>query len=777
MAGQDNRLGAPTEGLGQNVTFAIGGSQRTPQTGAGQQGSMRMAMGGDGRANNTASGQRVPIIQDNGVMQTLMRFGEGIIKPKLDAARNEAFVTGMQRVATGEAIKEIVDEQPWYANVFGDTPTVEGARAYAGFAKSQEVVSAIEADMPNLRSQSPDAFKQLIAERLNTVNTGDLDTDLVVKQSLIKESASLMKRHTKEHIGWQQDNFAKAQQGAQIAAANGLAAVLGQFNKGSVEDLADGTPSGSTLDDGDKVEKQLAFISTFNPIPGVPEGTTQKLHAATIGGILSQGNLHAFYTLLDGGVVSEARLGADNFKRLMDQADRIESRKRAEMPSSLAGELAEVKSMVAFYDRKGVREETNKRIDKLNATWQALTGAREPLIAGKEQAEIQSNLIIKQENAKRTIRETYARQEAARSERQYGSAVAQQDEGKVINDTLILARQGANLKDVPAPAVRGMWNGLNRLFPPSASAEQRGLLYETRKAQAQHGEFDDNGRAFIVSNANRAIESSDVGLWHTMYVKEYLPLITKDGRHDVATAYFGDYGARMHAYHSLSIGNDDVNGQVAGFNVINRSAPPVKLGKDDSGFLKAVAAIAKNDNPTPGLFTSNRVSKEAEADLVALLKPMADRLPGVPTEDAVASSMHALRRQGIELVGGHLLRTNGGPSFSAAVNSYQNQERNNIPADRVNEAVSKSVELTTKKYGLRNVRPQYDVSAGVPRLLVMGYTEDGQLKAVPLTIPEIHEHWGGKPKAAKPEGSGQPSIYASPEEWAVYRKKQSSKSN
>jgi hypothetical protein len=169
-----------------------------------------MQMGGDGRAQNTTRNQPIQHVGENDVLKTLVRFGEAILKPKLEAARTEAFVSGMQRVASGEAFKEIVDEQPWYSKVFGDTPTIEGARAYTGFAMSQEIATAIEADMPALRQLSPDSFKQVMNERISSINTGDADTNMTVTQSLVKEMPGLMKRHTKEHIGWQQDNLAKA---------------------------------------------------------------------------------------------------------------------------------------------------------------------------------------------------------------------------------------------------------------------------------------------------------------------------------------------------------------------------------------------------------------------------------------------------------------------------------------------------------------------------------------------------------------------------------------
>ena len=750
MAGQDNRLGAPTEGLGQNVTFAIGDSQRTPQTGAGQQGSMRMAMGGDGRANNTASGQRVPIIQDNGVMQTLMRFGEGIIKPKLDAARNEAFVTGMQRVATGEAIKEIVDEQPWYANVFGDTPTVEGARAYAGFAKSQEVVSEIETAMPELRQKSPDEFKSIIADKLTNVNTGDLDTDVVVKQSLIKESASLMKRHTKEHIGWQQDNFAKAQQGAQTAAANRLAATLGRVSKGSVDDLASDVPMGSTIDAGDEMEAKQAFIQTFMPLPGVPIETTHKLHSATISSLLSQGNLHAYYTLEDAGIISDDWIGPENAKRLRDQADRVEARKRAEMPESLVGELARVRTMISLFDRTGINKEQADSIAKLNSNFKSLTGAREPLISGNDQATMQSNLLRKQIDEERSAKEAWARREQARSDAAHDARVKDSDTETAVVSTINAYVSGAHTGAFPAPLRREAWSVLNHKLPP----ESKHVLYAARRNQAINGNIDDEGKANILNTARLAESSDNSDAWDKLYRTEYLPLLEQDGNQRIALEYFDkEFGRKMAAYHSLSIAPGDTSAKVAGFvqaTKLSGAAGNWSKTSDETAILSEVSKVARNDNPTGGIFTSDKLNDTALRMLTLRIKRPIEDFGNVPLSHSVPAQIIGLRAKGVEFVGGYMLEThNKGKPISVALNEL-GTGADRVPRERLNDVVRDTVAAHAKAQGIADPIPVYSLDAnGQPALVVSGYDSASKWRSFPVRLEDFKKHYDDSKKLSK----------------------------
>ena len=172
---RDNTVGAPTEGLGQTVTFTAPGG-----------GSSQARAGGRGRVNNDMRGGEqslrnrldpLPLSQGpDPTMVLLQKMGNAILQPHLEKERTERFVQGMQQAAQGQAITEIVDEQPWYSKIFGDTHVIDGARAFSSYAKVQEEATAVEADMDNLRTKSPQEAQKYFADRIAKSQTGDSGT-------------------------------------------------------------------------------------------------------------------------------------------------------------------------------------------------------------------------------------------------------------------------------------------------------------------------------------------------------------------------------------------------------------------------------------------------------------------------------------------------------------------------------------------------------------------------------------------------------------------------
>ena len=788
MAGQDNRLGAPTEGLGQTVTFAIGDSARTPQASAGQQGQLRVNASGSGQARNTASGITLNPVGESEILKTLNRLGQDILKPKIEAARNAAFVSGMQRVASGEAIQEIVNEQPWYSQIFGDTPAVEGARAFTGFAKAQAITAEIDADMGNLREMSPQSFKQVMTDRLTSIGTGDPDTDVMVANSLIKEMPTIMKRHTKEHIGWQQDNMAKAQQGAQAAAANSLMATLSKFNSSaSVDDIANGASIGSTLDEGDVLEKKIAFANTFSPIPGVPLETTQKLSTATIGGLLSQRNLHAYYTLEDAGVVES--LGPENAKRLRDQADRVESRARAEMPESLSNDFADVRAMVAMYDSKGIKEALGKRVSKLNSDYKALTGAREPLISGASRADMLGDLMTKQINAKRTAQEAWDRRERASAVSYGGTASKAQETETAIVTTQTMMREGRSIRTLPKALRDATWASLHPQpnDDRAVAAQRRGLLTSARISQFHNGTVDEEGRGYMQTRAMMAESSDNSSNWDELYRTEYLPLIGRDGSESIAAGYFGEeFGRKMNAYHRLGVPRDDINSQVAAFTQVTKVMGATgnwTKGTEDSNILIEVKKQLSNDNPTSGWFSSNKVSDAAAQSVVLAIKRGVSNRGGISLADSVASHISGLRTNGDEFVGGYRLSTmKSGERISVALDKYGIAAKNDVPPDRVDDVVGQGIDREAARVGIKEAIPVYAVDArGNPIITLIGFNKAGKLISTNISIPDLHDNWAKGnvktklqygPKLTYLPKEGQPGLSASQEEWAAYRKRQ-----
>jgi hypothetical protein len=209
MAQNDNTLGAPTEGLGQNVTFAFNSNAGAPQLEIGDPGRIRAGViGPSGGTQTRATGVDAT---ENPTLKLLMNVGNQIIKPIMERKRTEAVLAGMQAAAAGQAVTEIAEKQPWYSKIFGDSDVVEGARAYTANAKAQTLAATIEDNMPELRKMDGPTAQRYFTDVVEKAKTGDPATDLAMMQSNLRTMPAMMRRQAKEHYGWKQERATAAE--------------------------------------------------------------------------------------------------------------------------------------------------------------------------------------------------------------------------------------------------------------------------------------------------------------------------------------------------------------------------------------------------------------------------------------------------------------------------------------------------------------------------------------------------------------------------------------
>src|SRR6478752_1039791 len=154
MAGE-NTLGAPTEGLGQRVTFAFDAGGAVPQLSLGNRGDIQAGVRGGGTVNAGGTQNRGVVLEKNETFDFIAGLADKAVKVDMQRRKTQAFVTGMQRAAAVEAVSDIAAQQPWYSKLFGDSDTVEGARQYASHTIAQTTVAQMEEEMPQLRQMSP----------------------------------------------------------------------------------------------------------------------------------------------------------------------------------------------------------------------------------------------------------------------------------------------------------------------------------------------------------------------------------------------------------------------------------------------------------------------------------------------------------------------------------------------------------------------------------------------------------------------------------------------
>lgn len=279
----DNTLGAPTEGLGQNVTFAPADLARPPQLDAGGT-TLLQAQASGGYAGVNAGGG-IPAVRTDNTLALLLKAADNQIRPKLEQMRTEKYFEGMQSAMQGKAIQDIASEQPWYSRVFGPADAVEGARAYYGNTRAQEAVADMEDRMPELRKMEPAAARKFFVESVNSRLTGDKAADVSILQAMTRALPSVMRRQAKEHYGYTQENAATAQSASFLSGAEGL-----QRRAQAMADHGFVTPEEFALDVNQ-------FVKDSVPVAGQDLEYWTKARTADMVGLAEQGKLHAINAL------------------------------------------------------------------------------------------------------------------------------------------------------------------------------------------------------------------------------------------------------------------------------------------------------------------------------------------------------------------------------------------------------------------------------------------------------------------------------------------------
>lgn len=721
---EDNRLGAPTEGLGQTVTFTAGrGGQRSQARGMNRN-SPRNAVTG-GNISDTSGRIDIPQQQPNVMLKTLTRLAGDVLKPKIEKARQEAFVSGMARVAQGEAVNSIVAEQPWYVGVFGDTDVVEGARAYGSFKKSQEMLQGIEEQLPELQKISPEEFKnKYVTSLFSGVNTGDPTTDALVTKSLIAEVPKLVERQAKGHLGWQQANYANSVREGQLAAASRFAASKAQVNKAaSPDDTINGLELSSYAGDSDVASAEVAFVQAFIKPPSIPDEVYNKQTTAVLADMLAKKQLSSYYVLEDSGLVDS--LGPDNSKRLRDLADRQESRARAELPLQLVDALADIKSMPALYDRAGVDEVLIKRVSQFNAAYQAHTGAREPYLNGATSAELLSSLRTRQINEARRAREAWAASQDAARDKQAKAL----EEATAVNETSHSLKQGHPVTGLASELQAKAWARIREEGPEVLAAAR---IRQSSIADSGAASKDKNGMAYILNNASMAIAGSNVQIWDKLYKEEYLPLVQR-GREGVAAQYFGDYATMFHVYHnSRGVDNGNIAQHQGAFALAQaQNFKPLNKGaKSDDQVLRE-----KVKKWSDSMIGPDKVPASQLDMITRRVQPVFNALPETMGDAARIEAANPLAN--LERAGDFMWDTRGLGSFSQDVNKRSIELGMDVATDEVQDAIGATITKQAKALGIKEPMVVYDASVGKPALSVVGLNDKNQVLSVLITADEV----------------------------------------
>lgn len=633
MAQQDNTLGAPTEGLGQTVTFGAGGV-RPPQKEAFGRRPMQVAMRG-GEARLTAQAVDVPAASPDPTFAALMRLGGEILQPRLEQERKEAFVRGMQKAATGQAITEIVSEQPWYSQVFGSTSLVDGARAYAASAKAAQVATDLETGMEELRKLPPEAFAKHVAEVMKGSATGDSVTDAIVTQQLANHLPAVLKSQAKNHILFKQEEFGLSVSANMDATLAGVGAA----------DVAYRNPANAT-DGRDVIEKELKALDAFTKPDGIPDDTFYKLSSDSVVKAINSGNFAAYELVKTSKVMDKF---SPQGQAAIEQAHyRAVQRAKLDLPLEFAEQMADF--MVADNDPSNTQEVIEAKAKALNEGFTRITGARVPLINMDDLSKGLANLrLTKQREAEKLAAKAERLEERAADKRERAAeraAAAREAEVKDerdIVDTAIKLADGHDLGWFTPKQLAASWALLDRKW--GGTPEGREKLARVRALQASGDSTDVRYKRVTQQAIMTAAANRDVVNLYNIYQNDYLPLVRAGGTRQ-ASALMGDGAAVMEKYHQLAGGrglDDNLKASIGGQASLEVDKPTLgKESKEVTKALKSVSWWAK--------VTGSRYPMRNAEGLQRLILPRGN----LETDDAVAIALDEAEAAGrLTTIAGH----------------------------------------------------------------------------------------------------------------------------
>jgi len=267
-------------------------------------------------------------------------------------AQQEAFIKGAAKAASGEAMAEIANSQPWYQSIFGDTAVVEGARAYTIKAGVARWTADHIAQMDKLAERSPDEVPTYLSESIRGYLTGDAATDQALTAELLSQVPTLVKEHTKQHYAlWQK----KADSAASDAITNSLA-LFDRYANGTLE-----------VDEQGAANIMSSIEQSFALQPGMnPEAHYSRISKAVIGAAAT-GQFKTIAAL--GGLGYLDKLSPEDQVELDARLRKAAPAKLREATQMMSGELFQL-----FRNPPTTEQDLMTAIDGINGKAEALTG-------------------------------------------------------------------------------------------------------------------------------------------------------------------------------------------------------------------------------------------------------------------------------------------------------------------------------------------------------------------------------------------------------------------
>lgn len=416
---------------------------------------------GGGQAAPVQAAQPAQPTQQDRTFDTLLQLGKGILEQKMEQQQQQAMLQGVQKVMAGSALKDIVDEQPWYTKIFGPTSTVQGARAYAQVAQVDKYTADLYGNMAHYQTVDPSEVGKEVSAKMSEYMTGDAETDTAIQMRMVESLGPFFKAQAKANYKYVQDTMAKAQWHAMDSSANALQAA------------ATSAAENGTATAEDMNHTVGSAIAAMMPMRGQNFDSWQDNITNSLITSMAKGNhylVKAAFQKVDGQSSIVDALDAEHQQKLLDARDSYE-KKTMEKEGTL--EFGTKMGILAGQAKAGIISlpDALKQMAALNHQFQIKTGIDSPLYSTSDVEKLVSTDYAKMySNAKEARKESASeiakQRELGEANRLVGAYGAQAALNNGSDKTMIdgLAFNQLNMRagsDVKQRALYmlGQWNG------------------------------------------------------------------------------------------------------------------------------------------------------------------------------------------------------------------------------------------------------------------------------------------------------------------------------